>query len=122
MDRVAAVHHCELFGVVGTATDIGAGTVTGSLRFDDAETSRPVQGKRYTHPLATAAFIGDYSRTGINANFLPGAMTGANCAVGPGVIVGGKLPHGTLLTLKQELTEKTWGPENYGWGGEEDFS
>ena len=118
MDRVAAVHNCELFGVMGTASDIGAGTNIGSLRFDDGDLSQPVQGKRYIHPLAGAVFIGDYSRTGINSGFLPGIMTGANCIIGPGVIVSKNLPHGTILLLKQELAEETWGPEKYGWGME----
>jgi len=116
MDRVAAVHNCELYGVIGTAVDIGAGTTTAMLRFDDADVSHTVRDRRYTHPLASSVFIGDYSRTGINTSLQPGAKIGANCAVGPGVVAGGNVSHGTLLMLRQELEERPWGPDNYGWG------
>jgi bifunctional UDP-N-acetylglucosamine pyrophosphorylase/glucosamine-1-phosphate N-acetyltransferase len=115
MDRVAAVHNCELFGVTGTAVDIGAGTTAAFLRFDDEDVSHRVQGKRYVHALGKAVYIGDYSRTGVNTSFLPGAKIGANCAIGPGVVAGGNVDHGTLLIQKQELEQSAWGPHRYGW-------
>ena len=115
LDGFCAVHHCQLYGIAGTAVDIGAGTTGSTLRFDDAEVSTLVHGKRYTHPLSKMNFIGDYSRTGVNTSLLPGVRIGANCAIAPGVVLGRDLPHNTLLALKQDLAEKEWGPHKYGW-------
>jgi bifunctional UDP-N-acetylglucosamine pyrophosphorylase/glucosamine-1-phosphate N-acetyltransferase len=115
MDRAAAVHHCELYGIVGIFFLMIRRPPRSTLRFDDADTSQLVQGKRYTHPLSRMNFIGDYSRTGVNTSFLPGIKMGANCAIGPGVVLGKDLPHNTLLSLKQNLIETAWGPQKYGW-------
>ena len=37
-DKVYLYHYCEMSGVFGCATDIGAATVCGTLRFDDKDT------------------------------------------------------------------------------------
>jgi len=115
MDRTSAIHGCELYGVIGAAVDVGAGTVSASLRFDDAETNPLAEGKRCSHPLAKMVYVGDHSRTGVNSILLPGARMGANSALGPGVVLDGKLEHGTIVTQKQDLVKRDWGPDKYGW-------
>ncbi len=115
MDGVSAVHNCELYGVVGRDTDIGAGTTSASLRFDDKTVARSVDGRTHAHPLASAVFIGDNARTGINCALLPGACVGGNTCIGPGVTAGGTVGHGVLLMNRQEAVETPWGPEKYGW-------
>lgn len=109
-------HYCEISGVVGASVDIGAATVCGTLRFDDAPAEhrtqvrpeRPVQG-------ANATYFGDYSRTGVNVITMPGVKIGAYSCVGGGIVVYEDIPSRTLRLLKQETVDRSWGPERYGW-------
>ena len=115
-DKVYLYHYCEMSGVFGAATDIGAATVCGTLRFDDSDSAIAVEG-RYEIPTygANATYMGDYCRTGVNAMIMPGRRIGSYSVVGPGVILYKDLPSKTMVTVKQELIEKPWGPERYGW-------
>ncbi|MEA5051503.1 MAG: NTP transferase domain-containing protein [Oscillospiraceae bacterium] len=115
MEGAAAVHNCELYGVFGRDTDIGAGTRTATLRFDDAFAEIRVGGKKIAHPLTGAAFMGSYSRTGVNCTLLPGVRIGARACVGPGVVAGGRVEHGSMLLCEQSQTSRPWGSERYGW-------
>lgn len=111
-------HYMEIAGMVGQHTDIGAGTVCGSLRFDDGLSGHRVKGRKEFVPqqvLANACYIGDHCRTGINALLMPGVKTGTNSIVGPGVILSDDLEDNTLVQVKQEHIKKRWGPERYGW-------
>jgi len=115
-NTVYLYHYCEVFGVLGEAVDIGAATVCGTLRFDDRETVHIVGGRREVPPIgANACYLGDFSRTGVNAILMPGVKVGAYCCVGPGVILYEDLPHRTLVLAQQELVRRDWGPERYGW-------
>ncbi len=111
-------HYMEIAGIVGENTDLGAGTVCGSLRFDDGLAWHKVKGKReYVTPqyLANACYIGDYARTGINAMLLPGVKTGAKSLVGPGVILENDLDENKIILTKQETIVKDWDYNRYGW-------
>ncbi|MCS6951063.1 MAG: NTP transferase domain-containing protein [bacterium] len=115
-DGAYLYHYCEIAGVVGQSVDIGAATVCGTLRFDDAETIHRIKGRR-EFPVhgADATYFGDFSRTGVNVITQPGVKIGAYTCVGPGVVVYEDVPSRKLILLKQELVEKEWGPERYGW-------
>ncbi len=115
MEGVAAVHGCEVFGVIGRYVDIAAGVVMAVLRFDDAQVPRRVKGKTYRSPYTNCICIGDYTRTGVHSTFLPGVSVGSRCAIGPGVLVEEDVKDGTLLLLKQETVQKPWGSARYGW-------
>lgn len=115
-DSVSFMHFGEVFGVIGAFTDIAAGVTAGNLRFDDLDQLHQIDGRRETpRQFSTAAFIGDYTRTGINVQLLPGVKIGANCAVGPGVMVTEDVPSKSLLYVEQSVVRKDWGPERYGW-------
>ena len=115
-NTVYLYHYCEVFGVLGEAVDIGAATVCGTLRFDDGETVHKVLGRReIPHVGANASYIGDFSRTGVNAILMPGVKVGSYCCVGPGVVLYDDLPHRTLVLVRQDLERRDWGPERYGW-------
>jgi bifunctional UDP-N-acetylglucosamine pyrophosphorylase/glucosamine-1-phosphate N-acetyltransferase len=109
-------HYCEISGVMGARVDIGAATVCGTLRFDDGETIHQVGG-RAERPLhgANASYLGDYSRTGVNAILMPGVKVGAYSCVGAGVVLYEDLPSREMVLVKQELVRRPWGPEKYGW-------
>ena len=113
---VSIVHNAEIYGVVGQYTDIGAGTLVGSLRFDDCLNTVNINGKQELGSKYTnAVFIGDHCRTGIGSLLLPGVMIGKNSAIGPGAIVSENVPSNTLLMVEQSHSYKYWGPERYGW-------
>lgn len=117
-ENVYLYHYMEIAGIVGENSDIGAGTVCGSLRFDDGLVSHRVKG-RYevprTQELANGCYIGDQCRTGVNAIILPGRKIGSGSIIGPGVIVSEDLESNKLLSLKQEQVKKDWNPDKYGW-------
>jgi UDP-N-acetylglucosamine diphosphorylase / glucose-1-phosphate thymidylyltransferase / UDP-N-acetylgalactosamine diphosphorylase / glucosamine-1-phosphate N-acetyltransferase / galactosamine-1-phosphate N-acetyltransferase len=116
MKRVYLYHYMEMFGVIGENTDIGAGTVCGTLRFDDGETPHRVKGrKEIPYGESNAIFLGDFSRTGVYAILMPGVKTGANSLVGPGVILSKDLPSKKVVFAKQDQVIRDWGPEHYGW-------
>ena len=116
MDRVYLYHYMEFYGVIGEATDLGAATVCGTLRFDDGETIHTVKGrKEFPGRHANAVFLGDYSRTGVNVILMPGRKVGVYSVVGSGVVLNEDVPDRTLVYVKQELGKSTWGPERYGW-------
>lgn len=109
-------HYCEMAGVFGARFDAGAATVCGTLRFDDGDTVHEVCGRREVPEVgANVAYVGDFTRTGVNAILMPGVKVGAYSCVGPGVILYDDVPHGTLVLARQELVRKPWGPEKYGW-------
>ncbi|GIX06789.1 MAG: glucose-1-phosphate thymidylyltransferase [Candidatus Poribacteria bacterium] len=114
--KVYLYHYCELWGVFGEATDIGAATVCGTLRFDDGETVHRIEGRPEVPPAyGNATYFGDFCRTGVNAILMPGVKVGSYCCIGPGVVLYEDVPSKTLLLAKQELIRKPWGPERYGW-------
>lgn len=116
MEHVYLFHFMELFGVLGSCVDIGAGTVCGTLRFDDRPQPQRVLGRlEVPNDYASACTIGAYSRTGVNVTLAPGVRIGAYSAVGPGVLVSEDVPSRTLLTLRQDLERRPWGPEKHGW-------
>lgn len=109
-------HYCEIYGVLGASVDIGAATVCGTLRFDDGDRAHRVQGA-WERPAmgANASYLGDYSRTGVNAILMPGVKVGAYSCIGPGVVLYDDVPDRSLVLVKQELERRSWGPEKYGW-------
>jgi bifunctional UDP-N-acetylglucosamine pyrophosphorylase/glucosamine-1-phosphate N-acetyltransferase len=116
LDTVYCYHYCEIAGVVGEAVDFGAATVCGNLRFDDGRTMWRVKG-RAEMPAhgANLAYFGDFCRTGVNAIIMPGRRIGVYSVVGAGVIAYDDVPDRQLVTVKQELVTRPWGPEKYGW-------
>ncbi|MCX7795959.1 MAG: sugar phosphate nucleotidyltransferase [bacterium] len=115
-ENVYVVHYSELYGVFGYSVDIGAATVCGTLRFDDRYTTHRIKDRvEFPKEGANATYIGNFSRTGVNAIIMPGVKVGCYSLVGPGVIAYEDIPSNTLILAKQEYIKKPWGPERYGW-------
>ncbi|MGC8971165.1 MAG: sugar phosphate nucleotidyltransferase [bacterium] len=115
-DNVYVVHYSELYGVFGHSVDIGAATVCGTLRFDDRYTVHRIKDRsEFPKEGANATYIGNFSRTGVNAIIMPGVKVGCYSLVGPGVIAYEDIPSNTLILAKQDYIKKPWGPERYGW-------
>jgi bifunctional UDP-N-acetylglucosamine pyrophosphorylase/glucosamine-1-phosphate N-acetyltransferase len=116
LDTVYCYHYMEVWGVVGQSVDFGAATVCGNLRFDDGDTMWRIKGRpEQPAQAANAAYFGDYCRTGVNAIIMPGRRIGAYSVVGAGVILYDDLPDRQMVTVRQELVTRPWGPERYGW-------
>ena len=116
MPNSYSYHYGEYWGVIGTNSDLGAATVCGNLRFDDAETEHRIKGRREvpTHG-ANAAYLGDFCRTGVNTIIMPGVKVGPYSVLGAGAIIENDVPDRTIVFVKQEQVRKAWGPERYGW-------
>lgn len=116
MENVYAHHHLDFVGVIGRSSDLGAGTVTGTLRFDDRAQPMRVKGRpEVPGAWANCAYIGDFCRTGVGAIIMPGVRVGPYSCVGAGVVLGEDLPANTAVFVKQELERRPWGPDRYGW-------
>ena len=46
---------------------------------------------------------------------MPGRKVGSYSVVGAGVVLNEDVPSQTIITVKQELIKKSWGPPRYGW-------
>lgn len=116
MDRVYLSHYMEFWGVIGSATDLGAATVCGNLRFDDGRATHRVLGRSESpRQGANAVYLGDYCRTGVNVILMPGVKVGSYSCLGPGLVVYEDVPARSLLLVRQEVVRKEWGPDRYGW-------
>ncbi|MGN1344540.1 MAG: NTP transferase domain-containing protein [Traorella sp.] len=112
---MAQVHGSEIYGVVGNYVDIGAGCVSGILKFDDTLVSQKVGYKRYANKNTNIVSIGDYTRTGICNVFYPGVKIGCHCALAPNLVIQQDIMDNQLVMPKQEVECKYWGSEKYGW-------
>ena len=114
--RAWAYHYGEYWGVIGECCDLGAATVCGTLRFDDAQTVHRVDGRReIPRTGANATYLGDYVRTGVNTIIMPGVKVGPYSVLGAGTIVSEDVAEKTLIYVRQEHEVRSWGPEKYGW-------
>ncbi len=114
--HVYCVHYGEYYGLIGENTDLGAGTTSGTLRFDDQLSAHYVRGrKEFPTNYANASYLGDYCRTGVSALLMPGVKVGAYSVVGSGVVLQRDVKDHTLIYVKQELVEESWGVDKYGW-------
>ena len=109
LDNVCIVHHAEILGLIGSHVDIGAGTMMGSLRFDDGKS------RKQAGDYANFSYIGDYTRCGVSNIFYPGVVVGSNCALGPGLIISSDIESNSLILVEQSTLKRYWGPEKYGW-------
>ncbi|MEN2999890.1 MAG: bifunctional sugar-1-phosphate nucleotidylyltransferase/acetyltransferase [Acidilobaceae archaeon] len=81
--------------VVGEHVNLGAGTITANLRFDDEPVKVNVKGKRVSSDLRKlGAFIGGYAKTGINVSIMPGVKIGSYAWIWPGCVVNRDVERG----------------------------
>lgn len=116
MEHVYMVHYGEYYGMIGENSDIGAGTTSGTLRFDDQSTAHVVKGrKEVPHHFSNCSYLGDYTRTGVAALLMPGVKVGAYSVVGSGVVLSEDVEDKTLIYVEQNLKKRPWGTDKYGW-------
>lgn len=83
--------------------NLGAGTITANLRFDNGIVKVTVKGKRISSGRRKlGAIIGGYVKTGINVSIMPGVKIGAYSWIAPGVVVNRDIPPRSFLRARIE--------------------
>lgn len=98
------VGHLSYIGdsVFGEKCNLGAGTITANLRFDDGKIKMVIKDKVVdTGRRKLGVILGDGVKTGIKSLFMPGVKVGAGTWVGANYMVERDLPANVIVTLKQ---------------------
>ncbi len=83
--------------VLGEHVNLGAGTITANLRFDDKTVRVRVKNQVVDSGMRKlGAFIGGYAKTGINVSIMPGVKIGSRAVVYPGCRVDRDVPAGKV--------------------------
>ncbi len=86
----AKIPHLSYVGdsIIGECSSLGAGTITGNVRFDESDVkSRVKRDWVNTWRKKFGAVLGDNVRTGINVSIFPGVKIGAGAWLGPGAVI-----------------------------------
>ena len=85
--------------VIGESCNLGAGTVTANIRFDEQSIRVDIENRRVdSGRRKLGALIGDEVQTGINASIMPGVKIGPGAWIAPGLTVYDDVPTGTFLS------------------------
>jgi bifunctional UDP-N-acetylglucosamine pyrophosphorylase/glucosamine-1-phosphate N-acetyltransferase len=88
--------------LIGSNCNLGAGTVTANLRFDERSVKVRIKGKKVDSGRRKLGVImGDNCKTGINVSLMPGVKVGPNSVVGPGVVLYEDLAPGRSIFVKR---------------------
>lgn len=88
--RGTKIPHLSYIGdsIIGEECNLGAGTITANLRFDEGTVKMVVKNKIVdTKRKKLGAIIGDRVKTGIHTSLMPGVRLGSGSLVGAGAIV-----------------------------------
>lgn len=89
--------------IIGSNCNFGAGTKIANLRFDDDHVRVKIGKKKVSSGRRKlGAIIGDNTKTGVNACFMPGVKAGPYSIIGAGVILNEDAPPHTKIILKQQ--------------------
>jgi UDP-N-acetylglucosamine diphosphorylase/glucosamine-1-phosphate N-acetyltransferase len=94
------VPHLSYVGdsIIGERCNLGAGTITANIRFDNKNISVEIKGKMIdTGRRKLGAIIGDDVQTGINVNLMPGVKVGSGAWIAPGLTVYDDVESGVFL-------------------------
>ncbi|MGD6806655.1 MAG: bifunctional sugar-1-phosphate nucleotidylyltransferase/acetyltransferase [Candidatus Bathyarchaeia archaeon] len=93
--------------VFGEKCNLGAGSITANLRFDDGKIKMMIKDKVVdSGRRKLGAILGDNVKTGIKVSFMPGTKVGANTWVGANFMVERDLPADSIVLLKQSFEVK----------------
>ncbi len=97
------VGHLSYIGdsIIGAGCNIGAGTITANLRFDDLPINMSIKGKRVSSGRRKmGAVLGDGVKTGINVSLYPGVKVGRGSWISPHASIDRDIPPDTLVTQR----------------------
>jgi len=108
MDHVH-VGHLSYVGdsIIGEDCNLGAGTITANLRFDNRPVKMEVKGEvMSTGRRKMGVVMGDSVKTGVGSLFMPGVKIGNNSWIGPNIVVYRDIPSNTIVMLEQQIQRK----------------
>ncbi|MEM1532916.1 MAG: sugar phosphate nucleotidyltransferase [Desulfurococcaceae archaeon] len=89
--------------IVCENVNIGAGSITANLRFDEAPVKVTVRGERVSSGRRKlGAIIGGGAKIGVNVSIMPGVKIGSYSWIEPGSIVARDVPSRSFLRVKAE--------------------
>ncbi|MDI9608922.1 MAG: sugar phosphate nucleotidyltransferase [Candidatus Verstraetearchaeota archaeon] len=100
------IGHLSYIGdsVLGRDCNIGAGTITANLRFDERNVRASVRGRVVdTGHRKLGAFLGDGVKTGINVSIYPGVKIGHSSWIGPHASIQRDVPPETVVISRMEF-------------------
>jgi bifunctional UDP-N-acetylglucosamine pyrophosphorylase/glucosamine-1-phosphate N-acetyltransferase len=103
------VAHLSYVGdsVIGKGCNLGAGTITANLRFDDKSVKVNIKGKPIdSKRRKLGTIMGDSAQTGINVNIMPGVKVGTGAWIAPGLTVYEDVPSDTFLRAEKSELKK----------------
>jgi UDP-N-acetylglucosamine diphosphorylase/glucosamine-1-phosphate N-acetyltransferase len=93
--------------IIGENCNLGAGTITANIRFDEKNLKMRVKGREQdTGRRKLGVIMGDRVQTGINVGILPGVRVGSGSWLSPGAIVSEDVASGQLLLARQTKVTK----------------
>ncbi|MEM3948903.1 MAG: sugar phosphate nucleotidyltransferase [Zestosphaera sp.] len=107
MSKVHVSHHAYVGdSIIGEGCNLGAGTITANLRFDERPVSYVVKGVREsTGRVKFGAVLGDFVKTGVDVSLMPGVKVGAYSWIYPGVVVTRDVPPCSVYVGENDLRE-----------------
>jgi len=91
--------------VIGEDCNLGAGTITANIRFDERPLRMKVKGRmQETGRRKIGTIMGDRVQTGINTSILPGVRIGSDSWIGPGLVLTKDVPSKRTVLTKQVTT------------------
>jgi len=93
--------------ILGEKCNLGAGTITANLRFDDGHVKMMIKDKVLdTGRRKLGVVLGDNVKTGVGALLMPGVKVGNDSWVGPGLILERDLPANSMAVVKQSCERR----------------
>lgn len=93
--------------IIGENCNLGAGTITANLRFDEKNVHSLVKGKLIdTQRKKFGAVLGNNVKTGINVSLMPGILIGSGSLIGPHSVVFQNLESNTKFYSKFQGVKK----------------
>jgi len=99
------IGHLSYIGdsIIGENCNIGAGTITANLRFDNNTIKMTIKNKKTnTNRRKLGTILGDQVKTGIKTSFMPGIKVGTNTWIGANFIVTHDIPENSVTQVKQQ--------------------
>jgi len=107
--RQTKVPHLSYVGdsIVGEECNLGAGTITANLRFDEKTIRITIKGRTVdTKRKKLGVIMGDRVKTGIHTSIMPGVRIGSGSLIGAGAVVNSDVASGERLIVKQSLVRR----------------
>lgn len=107
MSKTHVSHHAYVGdSIIGEDCNLGAGTITANLRFDEQPVSYIVKKvKESTNRVKFGAVFGDHVKTGVDVSTMPGVKVGAYSWIYPGAVVTRDVPPCSIYVSEEDIRE-----------------